>query len=159
MVTKGLTKRQREEGVLSRIRFSKAQIKQFNNEHKKFEGEILDDCYIGDEPWIDYFETYYLAEYSSFSKPFVLSRRIKEFRAGKQIIYNYQVVYKTNNGRNAPSPVRQYLREVHQKIDEAFGGRAIGTHLERHLDYKIFEKHRKSLQEYVRAKKHKGEIK
>ena len=130
-------------------------INQFNREHRKFEEDTLDDCYIGQEPWIDYFERYYVAEYNSFSKPFRLTRRIKEFKAGKKIEYSYQVVYKTPSGKNAPSPLRAYLVEVNRKIDDAFKYGIRGStnqHLKDHLKYKLYKKHTDSLRAYIRSK-------
>ena len=153
LVTKGLTKKQREGQILERIRFSKDQIKQYEKEHTKLKDEILDDCYIGQDPWIDYFERYYIAEYNAFTKPFILTKRIKEYREGKKIIYDYQVVYKTAKGRNAPSPLRAYLEQINKKIDDAFVHSPFDTHLKKHLAYKLYKKHTDDLRAYVNAHK------
>jgi hypothetical protein len=161
MVTKGLTKKQREFGVQPRIRFTKGQIKMFEKEHRKLVEEDLRKYEYPDEDdvLLEKFETYYLGEYNSFSKPFILTRRIKEFQAGKKIIYDYQVVYKTAKGRNAPSPVRAYIQEVHQKIRDMGGANeSVKSHLEKHLDYAIYKKHTDSLKAYIKSKKEKGEI-
>ena len=161
MVTKGLTKKQLELGIEPRVtKLTKRREISLNIQHKSFEKSIPDDCYYESEPWIDYFETYYLAEYNSFSKPFRATRRILRFEAGKKIVYTYQIVYKTPSGRNAPSPVRDYLKSVNKKIDDAFGSQPkYISHLKEHLAYLVQEKHVKSLRAYVKARKEKGELK
>ena len=156
MVTRGLTAKQLQFGLSPRlIQLTKKNRKMLGIEHRKFEEETLDDCYIENEPWIDYFETYYLAEYNSFSKPFVVTKRI-EFRTiegrKRKTGFFYQIVYK-EKGKNAPSPVRAYVTDVNKKIDEAFGGKQpLIVHLKKHLEFKIQEKHVESLRNYIKAK-------
>ena len=159
MVIKGLTKKQRAGFVLPRLKiFSKAKIKALEIQHERIVNEQLR---LHGSERLDRFETYYLAEYNAFTKPFRLTKRIefrKDKRTGKLIRtgFFYQIVYKDpKTGRNLPSPLRDYLNMVMRKIDEADKFTIRGEeaqHLKEHLQHKLQEKHITSLRNYIKAK-------
>ena len=160
MVTKGLTKKQRAGFVLPRLkRFSKTRIRELLIQH-----QLLVDKQIarsGSGQGLDRFETFYVAEYNPFVKPFRLTKRIefrKDPKTGKLVKtgFFFQVVYKDpKTGRNLPSPLREYTNTVMGKIEKAKGFTVNieeAQHLKEHLTHKLQEKHIQSLRAFIKAK-------